>query len=456
MTDRHLDLLNADIGALQPPSARRMLDIRDKREAGLTLRVVSKTKGREAKRAWCWRYLDAEGTHRRLVFGHWPAMDYRQAVEAFRKAKEARAKGEDPVEAKDASRRALAGRMTVSGLVERYEAVRAPDLKTGRETMRLLRRHVEPAIGKLAIADVTGDHIRSLIYAERKRLARDDKALREAGRKPRTYVLVNRIFAACGSIFTFALHENLIASTPMPRMKRGSALLPVESAKSRMFADEEIAAFWNKVDDTGMDMRTRTALKLVLLTAMRPGEVLGLRRRDVDLSATFVDRRNGVERVRGNGLVTLRDTKNSRERIVPLSRQARALFTSAIVPADADREAFLFPADTEDGLKPMDGTTLSRAMMRRRRTFGFDKAPVNAQFTPHRLRAAAAFLIERLGFGSSIARDVLGHIDRSVLRQHYSGYDGLPARLDALEALAGEVEKIAGRAQAQAGPRERT
>src|SRR6516164_6739222 len=113
---------------------------------------------------------------------HWPAMDYRQAVEAFRKAKEARAKGEDPVEAKDASRRALAGRMTVSGLVERYEAVRAPDLKTGRETMRLLRRHVEPAIGKLAIADVTGDHIRSLIYAERKRLARDDKALREAGR----------------------------------------------------------------------------------------------------------------------------------------------------------------------------------------------------------------------------------------------------------------------------------
>ena len=62
MTDRHLDLLNADIGALQPPSARRMLDIRDKREAGLTLRVVSKTKGRDAKRAWCWRYLDARAS----------------------------------------------------------------------------------------------------------------------------------------------------------------------------------------------------------------------------------------------------------------------------------------------------------------------------------------------------------------------------------------------------------
>ena len=92
----------------------------------------------------------------------------------------------------------------------------------------------------------------------------------------------------------------------------------------------------------------------------------------------------------------------------------------------------------------MDGTTLSRAMMRRRGSFGFDKAPANAQFTPHRLRAAAAFLIERLGFGSSIARDVLGHVDGSVLRQHYSGYDGLPARLDALEALAAEIARIAG------------
>jgi integrase len=444
VTDRHVDLLNADIGALQPPSARRMLDIRDKREAGLALRVVSKSKGREVKRAWCWRYLDPEGTHRRLVFGHWPAMDYRDAVEAFRKAKEARARGEDPIEVKHVARRLLAGRMTVSGLVDRYEAVRAPGLKAGRETMRLLRRHVEPAIGKLAVADVTGDHIRRIIATERARLSRDDKALREAGRKPRTYVLVNRIFAACGSIFTFALDEDLIPSSPMPRMRRGSGLLPAENAKSRTFFDEEIAAFWNRIDETGMDARTRAALKLVLLTGMRPGEILGLRRRDIDLSASFVDRRGGAERVRGNGLIVLRDTKNGRERITPLSEAARILMAAALRDAHPDRDAFIFAARSADEAKPMDGTTLSRAMMRRRGSFGFDKAPANAQFTPHRLRAAAAFLIERLGFGSSIARDVLGHVDGSVLRQHYSGYDGLPARLDALEALATEVERIAG------------
>ena len=199
-----------------------------------------------------------------------------------------------------------------------------------------------------------------------------------------------------------------------------------------------------------MDARTRAALRLVLLTGMRPGEILGLRRRDVDLSATFVDRRGGAERVRGNGLIVLRATKNGRERITPLSEPARILMAGALKDANPDRDAFIFAVRSGAGqAKPMDGTTLSRAMMRRRASFGFDKAPASAQFTPHRLRAAAAFLIERLGFGSSIARDVLGHVDGSVLRQHYSGYDGLPARLDALEALASEVERIAGQAQVQ-------
>jgi hypothetical protein len=36
-TDRHRDLRSADIKALNPPSSRRMLDISDKREPGLTL-----------------------------------------------------------------------------------------------------------------------------------------------------------------------------------------------------------------------------------------------------------------------------------------------------------------------------------------------------------------------------------------------------------------------------------
>jgi integrase len=86
-------------------------------------------------------------------------------------------------------------------------------------------------------------------------------------------------------------------------------------------------------------------------------------------------------------------------------------------------------------VKPMEPQALARAMSRRRDVFGED-------MTPHRLRAMAAFLVEKLGFGSAVARDVLGHIDGSVLRRNYSGFDGLPARLDALEAIAIEIGRF--------------
>ena len=85
----------------------------------------------------------------------------------------------------------------------------------------------------------------------------------------------------------------------------------------------------------------------------------------------------------------------------------------------------------------MEPQALARAMSRRRDVFG-------EEMTPHRLRAMAAFLVEKLGFGSAVARDVLGHIDGSVLRRNYSGFDGLPARLDALEAVAIEIERLSG------------
>jgi integrase len=178
-------------------------------------------------------------------------------------------------------------------------------------------------------------------------------------------------------------------------------------------------------------------LRAILLTAMRPSEVLGLRRRDIDMSAAFVDRRGGGERRREGGLVTLKDTKNSMSRIVPLSPPARAVLADALRSAGQGLDDYVFPAETRSGeAAPMEAQALARAMARRSDVFGDD-------ITPHRLRAMAANLVERLGFGSLAASDVLGHVDRSVNRRSYSTYDNLPARADALDAVAAEIERIA-------------
>src|ERR1700722_3547851 len=74
--DRHLDLRSADIGSLNPPSGRRMIDISDKREPGLNLRLTSKSKSKDGtERAWTWRYWNDPGKQPRqprMPLGHWP------------------------------------------------------------------------------------------------------------------------------------------------------------------------------------------------------------------------------------------------------------------------------------------------------------------------------------------------------------------------------------------------
>jgi integrase len=433
-----------------------MLDVRDKREPGLVLRLVSKSTG-GAKRAWTWRYRDSSGKQRRIIFGHWPAMDYAGAVVALKKARQNRSTGADPIAAQDDAKRALAGRPTVSDLIERYAFVRAPALKTGGEVVRLLRKHVEPVLGAMAAADVTEDHVHAVLTKERERLAKADAeiqkavterraAARKAGRLPpkplkrRTFTLLIRVAAAMGSLFTFALGEKAIKTSPMPKLKKGRGPLPAEREKGRDFSDAEVRRAWTGIGSTKMDARTKNALRLVLLTAMRPGEVLDLRRRDVDLSAGFVDRRGGGERRRDVGLVMLRDTKNTLSRVIPLSPRARAVLAEALNNAGSGPNDYVFPAEASDKdapPKPMEPQTLARAISRRLDVFG-------DEITPHRLRAMTANLVEKLGFGSRAADDVLGHRDRSVRRRSYSAYDDLPGRADALEAVAAEVERIAG------------
>ena len=176
MADRHIDLRSADIGNLHPPSSRRMIDLPDKRERGLVLRLC-RNAGSDT------RLVVALSGHRRPS-----APDHSRSLardqlrgggQAVAGSPPSQSAGKDPIEAHSAVHRALDGRMRVADLIERYEAVRSPALKSGGETMRLLKKHVAPAIGGVAVADVTGDHIRRLLAAERERLARDDAGLRK-------------------------------------------------------------------------------------------------------------------------------------------------------------------------------------------------------------------------------------------------------------------------------------
>jgi hypothetical protein len=73
------------------------------------------------------------------------------------------------------------GRLTVSALIDLYAAGPALVLKSGPETVRLLRKHVAPALGAMAVADVTGGDVERLLIDEKTYIENADAA--RIGRK---------------------------------------------------------------------------------------------------------------------------------------------------------------------------------------------------------------------------------------------------------------------------------
>ena len=144
--------------------------------------------------------------------------------------------------------------------------------------------------------------------------------------------------------------------------------------------------FWNELYKTGMDARTRNALKLVLLTGMRPGKFSIFGVEQISLNATFVDRRGGIERTRRRPRGHSSDTKNSiaADRASDRRRRGRSgLMLSEALGAAIDVHVFVAKKKCQTPSRPA-GNLGAELCSRRDDVLG--------GITPHRLRAMCAFL----------------------------------------------------------------
>lgn len=439
MAKRAIDFSETDIGSLRPPKGRRMVDFKDKRQPALALRVIEGLKG-QVSATWNWRYVGADKKTHRINYGRWPSMTYEAAVIAHQEARRRRGAGTDPIGTKEDTGRDLEGRMTVAAMVDAYALSGALKLKDPTETLRLMRKHIVPALGDKAAEAVTSKDIKRVLYAERDRIAaeNEERAKRNPEAQQRSGIVVTRLLSAFGSLFTWAVSRDLVDVSPVPKAK--TLDLAKERGKRRPLSVDELGRFWAWLPAARFDDRTVRALQLILLTGCRPSEILELRHRDVNFAETFVDRRGGSPVVREGGIVTILDTKNGSTVKVPLSDPARAILAAAIKAAPVGgKDAFIF-ANADDHSLPMTSHVLARAISRRRTFFQFENGKVLV--TPHCLRATAADLVLRLGFSQATAQAVLNHRDGSVLASNYSDFDGLPERYDALHAIATEVERL--------------
>jgi integrase len=163
------------------------------------------------------------------------------------------------------------------------------------------------------------------------------------------------------------------------------------------------------------------ALRLAPLVFVRPIELVIAEWEHVDLNAA--QWRIPAERM-----------KMRRPHLVPLSRQALALFRAARQRSRGSR--YVFPA-ARDTNRPIHAGAINSALRR----LGYH----HHEMTAHGFRTTACNLLAELGFGSDAIELQLAHSLPGRLRRIYNHAQYVPERNQMMQAWADYLDRLRGR-----------
>ncbi|MDA1235755.1 MAG: integrase arm-type DNA-binding domain-containing protein, partial [Acidobacteria bacterium] len=216
----------------------------DEEIKGLGLRVTAAN-----ARAFILNYRIA-GRERRYTLGLWPEWS---ATAARERAKELRRdidRGEDPL----AEREQLRTDPTFGEVVEEYLRIEASKQKRSKEYARMLEREALPQWRNLRAADIKRRDVIALVE-------------KKAETAP---ISANRLLELIRRVYNFAIRRDIVEANPCALVQKPGQ----EHAKDRVLSRDEIRTFWEALDGQWFTQHTAAALRLILLTAQRPGEVI--------------------------------------------------------------------------------------------------------------------------------------------------------------------------------------
>lgn len=248
----------------------------------------------------------------------------------------------------------------------------------------LLRRYLEPEFGELLVADLTPALVRRWW----------------AGLAPEHPTVNARAYALLRAILSTAVTDELLATNPC-RIR--SASNPPTKKEIRPATVDELA-----VIEREMPARLRALVWLCAWCALRSGEVLELRRRDLDLDRGVIKVTRAVSWVKGQPIIgTPKSAAGTREvsippHLVPGLRQ----HLDEHVRSGAD--ALLFPSVREH-TRHLQPTVLRTAWQRARKAAGREDLRI------HELRHTGATMAAMTGATLAELQARLGHAKLSDL-----------------------------------------
>lgn len=266
---------------------------------------------------------------------------------------------------------------------------------TWEEDERLLNKDVLPAWGNLKAKDITRTQVKALLEAV----------------SVRGPALTANILKAVSKIFTWAVDEDILETTPCTKIKLKVPVLE----RDRTLSEAEVRAFlMTELPKASMSNVTKKALKLILVTGQRSGEVVGIHSREIDGRWWTIP----VER-----------SKNKQANRVYLTDMALEILGTS--------EGYYFPSP-KNGNNHIDDNALANAIRKnlkgykRRRPAKEPNAGTEAKmvkvkeenkmnmehFTPHDLRRTCSTFLAGLGVSDETNDAVLGHKKKGIIKTY--------------------------------------
>lgn len=234
---------------------------------GLELRIWP-----DGRRGWRLRYTRPNGKRNMISLGKYPEVSLAEAREKRADIRRLISQGTDPVEQKqnDKRQQQYAAQNTFEVLAMEWHASMVPrwkeTSKRANDSKRVLEMYVFPKVGNRAIE--------SILPLEWLEILR---ALEDLGK----FEQRRRLHAFCRDIYRYAIITGRASFNPLTDLN--TALKPYKRGSFHHISQEELPELVRDIEGYDKSPMVRIGLKLLLLTAVRPGELRMAEWKEFDL-----------------------------------------------------------------------------------------------------------------------------------------------------------------------------
>lgn len=391
-------MMLTEIAIRKASAAKRDYRLSDDRGLYLLVRPTG-------SKLWQVRYRHG-GKQKTASLGQYPEISLKDARVRRDDVRRTLGAGIDPVQAKRAEQVAREARSlhTFESVArEWWTAWRAARSDNHVQyVMRRLEQNVFPKLGTRPIDEIQAPELVAMTKAVAARGALD---------------IAKRCLQMCSQVFRYAIAHGQATRNPATDIKP-SDILPSRSKVNYARIDaRELPDLLRKIEAYQGTPTTRLAIKLMALTFVRTGELIGAQWSEFDLDARRWD-------------IPAERMKMKTPHVVPLSTQAVEVLQ--ILQTITGHRALLFPGE-RDHEKPMSNNTILGAL---------DRMGYGGRMTGHGFRGLASTILHEQSFDHAHIELQLAHTERNAVSAAYNHALYLPQRAAMMQAWGNYLEGL--------------